>query len=101
MSLSVQEAILGFEIPVDEVARVQVLERDGDLDGIKPRSRFRETVLARQVEEELAAVDIVDDQIELMLGLEAVSKADEKRVRTRLLENVAFYSVSVRCRFTG
>ena len=44
MSMPVQQEILGFEIPVDDVHAVQIIQREGDFGGIEFGYGIREAL---------------------------------------------------------
>lgn len=53
MTLRVQQDVLGLQVPVDDVERVQVAQRARDLGGVETRPRLQEAALALEVVEEL------------------------------------------------
>lgn len=53
MALRVEQDVLGLEVTIDDVERVQVTQRAGDLGGVEARPRLQEAALALQVVEEL------------------------------------------------
>ncbi len=87
--IRVQEQVLRLQVTVNNALRMQVAQGGRDLGGVEPGPRLGEDALPLQVEEELAAVDVVEDKVELLPRLERVVEADEERVLEVLDEHVA------------
>jgi len=67
-------------LPIDDVQAVQVFEGRDDLGSVETSASLREAFVALQMEKELTAVDIVEDKVELLGGLERVAEADKEGV---------------------
>jgi len=78
--LGVQEHVLRLQVAVHDPPAVQVGKRADDLGAVAARDGLAEHALAVQVEEQVAAVDKVEDQVELGGGLERVAQAHDVRV---------------------
>lgn len=53
VALRVQQDVLGLQVPVDDVERVQVAQGAGDLGGVEARPRLQEAALTLEVVEQL------------------------------------------------
>lgn len=53
VTLRVQQDVLGLQVPVDDVERVQVAQRASDLGGVETSPRLQEAALTLEVVEEL------------------------------------------------
>lgn len=53
VTLRVQQDVLGLQVPVDDVERVQVAQRARDLGGVETRPWLQEAALTLEVVEEL------------------------------------------------
>lgn len=82
-----EKEVLWLEVTVDDSGVVQVLEREADLGAVELDALDRELLLALKVEEQLTAVDEVEDEVEFVVGLEAVMEVHEERV-VQFLEDV-------------
>jgi hypothetical protein len=80
MAVSVDEDVLRLQISVDESLRMQVPEPEQDLRGVQFGPPFRELVLLLQAAEQLAARHIVEDEVDLAVGLESEMGTNQKRV---------------------
>ena len=89
MSIGIEEEILRLEVAVDDSFAVQVVETHRDLRGVETSTVFGETAIG-EVEEELASVEEIRNEIELGLGLKREAQAREyKEFRnTRLRTDV-------------
>ena len=75
---------------VDDAVAVQVAECARDLGRIEAGSRLREVVLLLQVEVQLAAVHVLEYEVELVARLERVVQIDQERVIQALQQHVTF-----------
>lgn len=69
--------------------RVEVAEGCGELGGVEARARLGEGALPLQVEEQLAAVHVVEHEVQLVARLERVVQAHEERVVQVAQQHVA------------
>eukprot|EP01139_Manchomonas_bermudensis_P005649 Amastigsp_a175486_287.p2 type:complete len:380 gc:universal Amastigsp_a175486_287:226-1365(+) len=72
--------VLGLEIAVHNVEAVEVLERARQLGSVELTALGREADFLLEMEEQLAAVDVVEDEIQLGVALERELEADNERV---------------------
>jgi hypothetical protein len=86
MPFGVEEDVFRLEVPVDDAVLMQALEGQQNLCGIKSSSVFREPLFSPEVIEELAAVQKVNDEIQLLRGLESVMQSDDEGM-PNLLQN--------------
>mmetsp|Transcript_122498 Transcript_122498/g.305938 ORF Transcript_122498/g.305938 Transcript_122498/m.305938 type:complete len:211 (+) Transcript_122498:548-1180(+) len=84
MAISIKENILRFEIPIDDVQPVQILDGQQDLRGVKSPTALGEAASPAEVEKELAPGAILQDEVELLGCLEGVVQRHDKRVRDGL-----------------
>ena len=89
VSIGIEEEILRLEVAVDDSFAVQVVETHRDFRGVETSTVFGETAIG-EVEEELASVEEIRNEIELGLGLKREAQAREyKEFRyTRLRTDV-------------
>jgi hypothetical protein len=87
VALAGEQNVLGLEVAIQNGGAVQVLEAEADLGGVEAHALLVELLLLLEVEEELATIDVVHDEVELLARLERVVEVDEERV-DELLENV-------------
>ena len=80
VAVVVEQDVLGLEVAVHDVERVQVPDGADNLRDVKPRERGVEETLAVQPEEQVPAVDEVHDEVQLLRGLERVSQRDDEGV---------------------
>jgi hypothetical protein len=59
--------ILRLQVPICDIQRVQVLECKEQLGGVEPRALLIKLLLSLEVVEQLAAVYIRQDEVELRL----------------------------------
>ena len=67
-----------FDVAVEDVVLVQESDGVADLGAVEAGTVLAEPLLARQVKEELAAVDVVHDQAEAVRGLKRIDEALNK-----------------------
>lgn len=79
ISRMIYKDVLGFEIPIDETAFVQVLEHQSDLSCVESRKSFVELADFAQVTEHLAAIYERQDHVDVRVVLEAVLEIDYER----------------------
>ena len=70
VALAIEEHILWLQVSVDDPVDVEVLECEDDLSGVKACPVLRESNLVAKMEEELAAIQEVCDEVEALRGLE-------------------------------
>mmetsp|Transcript_10454 Transcript_10454/g.43278 ORF Transcript_10454/g.43278 Transcript_10454/m.43278 type:complete len:343 (+) Transcript_10454:2484-3512(+) len=80
VGLGVQQEVLGLEIAVDHHVAVAVLDAGDDLLKEVSRLVLAETTLLHDVVEELAALDVLHDHVDVVRGLEDLIQADDVRV---------------------
>ena len=85
----VDEDVLGLEVAVYDHVGVHVADGVRDLGRVEAHARLRKRALMRQVVEELAAVHVVEHEVELVRRLERVVQADEERMAQIAYEHVA------------
>lgn len=73
----VNEQVLGLEVPIDDVLRVQVLERQDQVRRKEPRDVRREPARPPEVREELASLDVFEEEIQVPFVLK---RAETSRV---------------------
>lgn len=78
--MAVEQQVLGLEVAVDDVVRVQVVEGEGDFGGIELGDGVGEALGLAQQAEELAALDKVHDHVEVLCVLEGAPQGDEEGV---------------------
>lgn len=64
VSLTVEQQVLGLEVPVGDGEGVEVLESGDDLGRVEERRRRGETSCAAQIREELASADVWEEKVE-------------------------------------
>lgn len=74
MSVLVEQQVLELEVAVDDALAVQVAERGHDLGAVEARALLAEGALARQVEEQLAAVRVLHHEAHAVHRLERVAQ---------------------------
>eukprot|EP00754_Rhynchopus_humris_P019495 Rhum_TRINITY_DN14643_c10_g1::Rhum_TRINITY_DN14643_c10_g1_i3::g.107438::m.107438 len=83
VALPVEHAVLRLQVPVDDVQRVQVPQRQPDLRRVELRPALRERPHLRQVVEQLAAGQEVEDEEQRLLRLERKVQLHNVRVVDR------------------
>jgi hypothetical protein len=78
--VAVEQQVLGFQVAVDDVVRVQVVQREGDLGGVELGDGVGEALRLAQQAEQLAALDKVHDHVQVLGVLEGAPQGDEERV---------------------
>ena len=76
MAVGVQKEVFGLEVAVDDALAVQIVQTHRDFGGVEASAVFGEAAVA-QVEEELAAVEEVRNEVKLGLGLKREAQASE------------------------
>jgi len=92
MTVSVQKQVLRFQIAVNDVVRVEIIKRKGDLGGVKFRDRIGEALLQSvccmrvlweeaylrfaQQTEQFTTLDEVHDHVEILRVLERSPQSD-------------------------
>lgn len=79
VSVVVNQKILRLQISVDQVQRVQILERQHDLSGVEAGVGFAETADSPQMREHLTATNELEDHVEIGVVLEGVLHVDQER----------------------
>lgn len=74
VAIVVNEQIFGFEVPVDQVQGVQILEGEHNLSGVEAGMRFREAANPTQVGEHLAAAHKFQHHVEVGIVLRRVGE---------------------------
>ena len=72
IALLIKQDILWLQVSVDDAVRVQVLQSQDDLSCIEARSILRKANLIAQMEEELAAIEEIRDEVQTLARLEGV-----------------------------
>lgn len=78
--LRVQHEVLGFEIAVDDLALVQILQPDYDVRNEKFSLRLAELAFAADVVSQIPAVQVVHHQVQVFPVLERAFHVDEEGV---------------------
>ena len=86
--LSVEQHILWLQISVDDVFIVQSFNGANNLRRIQLGTLFLEPLLFSQVCEELTAIQEINEEVQLTIGLESIVQAHNVRVLD-LLKNVS------------
>ena len=74
--IGVEEKVFGLEVAVDDAFAVQIVEAHRDFGSVETSAVFGEAAVA-EVEEELAAVEEVRNEVELGLGLKREAQASK------------------------
>lgn len=74
MAVLVEQQVLQLEVAVDDALGVQVAQRADDLRAVEARALLAEGALARQVEEQLAAVRVLHHEAHAVRRLEGVAQ---------------------------
>ena len=80
MALRVEENILWLQVTIDDSVLVEVSESQHDLGCIEARSVLSESNLVAEMEEKLAAIQKVGDEIQTFVGLKGVVELDNERM---------------------
>ena len=80
VSVSVQQQILRLQVAVDDVVRVQIVERKRDFGGVELGDGVGKALALAQQAEQLAALDKVHDHVQVLAVLEGAPEGDEERV---------------------
>ncbi|PQQ13123.1 hypothetical protein Pyn_19789 [Prunus yedoensis var. nudiflora] len=82
MPVPVQEYVFGFQVPIDDSQRVEVLEGDEDLGGEEADSSEGEAVegLAKEEVVEVAVGAVVDEEAGVVGDVDAGVECGEERV---------------------
>lgn len=75
-----QKFAYSLVLPVNDIKLVHVLQCQGDLRRIEPSSGFREFTKLTEVEEELPPSTVIQDKIQLILGLKRHIQAHDEGV---------------------
>jgi hypothetical protein len=78
--VAVEQQVLGLQVAVDDVVRVQVVEGQRDLGGVELGDGVREALRLAQQAEQLAALDKVHDHVQVLGVLEGAPQGDQERV---------------------
>lgn len=78
--MSVEQQVLGLQVAVDDVVRVQVVERKRDFGGIELGDGVGKALRLAQQTEQLAALDKVHDHVQVLRVLEGAPQGDEEGV---------------------
>jgi hypothetical protein len=70
VTMAVEQQVLGLQVAVDDVVRVQVVEGEGDLSGVELCDGVGEALRLAQQAEQLAALDKVHDHVQVLRVLE-------------------------------
>lgn len=89
MPLPVQQDILGFEIAVQNILAVQVIDSEEQLGHVDSRFVLTEAHLSSEVEAEILPRAVIQRQIKVVGRLEGIVQVDDERV-VRLLQNFGF-----------
>ena len=84
VTLRVEKHVLWLEISVDDTVLVQVLQGQGDLGGVETCSILREADLLAEMEEELASIQEVRDEVKRLRRLEGEVKLHNEGMRDLL-----------------
>lgn len=76
----VDEQVLGLEVAVDDVLRVQILERENEVRREEARNVGREPAAAPEVREQLAALDVLEQKVQVSFVLERAEPGRVGRV---------------------
>ena len=87
VAVPVEKDVLRLEVTVKDAALVQVLEDERHLGGVETRCVVGKAARPSQVREELAADDVLHQQVEVLVVLEGAEEVDDERV-VELLEDL-------------
>lgn len=87
VTLRIQQYVFGFEVPVDDVLLVEVLDGKAELCNIEFGLIFWEGDLAGEVEAKVSSGAVVEGEVEVMGGLEGEMEVDDELV-VRLLQDI-------------
>jgi len=79
VAMLVQKYVGGFQVSVDDVPSVHVLEPENDLGRVELHLVLAEDAVLREVVVQVAAVHQVEDEAELVRRVEGVGHADDER----------------------
>jgi hypothetical protein len=78
--LAIQKNVLGFQISIDYIVRVQLFQGQGDLRRVEAGGGLIEFLHPREMIEEFPTGRVVEHEVELVFRLEGVVKAHDERV---------------------
>jgi len=81
VAVGIQENVLGFQIPKDDVVPVQILQGQDQFGGVKARGRLAETPTPGQMEEELSPSTVLQHHEEEILRLESTVHVHDEGMR--------------------
>jgi len=76
--------VFGFEVTVDDVVGVEVLQREDDFRGVEFYAVFGEAPLLFQMEEKLSSRDVLHDHVDLAFTLEREKQFHSERTLVNL-----------------
>jgi hypothetical protein len=80
VAVAVEQQVLGLQVAVDDVVRVQVVEGEGDFGGVELGDGVGEALRLAQQAEQLAALNKVHDHVQVLRVLERAPQGDEEGV---------------------
>lgn len=80
VAVAVEQQVLGLQVTVDDVVRVQVVQGQGDLGGVELGDGVGEALGLAQQTKQLAALDKVHDHVQVLAVLEGAPQGDEEGV---------------------
>ena len=78
VAVPVEKDVLRLEVTVKDAALVQVLEDERHLGGVETRCVVGKAARPSQVREELAADDVLEQQVEVVLALKSLEQIHNK-----------------------
>lgn len=80
VAVAVEQQVLGLQVTVDDVVRVQVVERERDFGRVELCDRIGKALALAQQAKQLAALDKVHDHVQILRVLKGAPERDEERV---------------------
>lgn len=80
VSLISDEKVLGLQVAIDNTSGVEVFESKDDFSSIEANSVFSKAFLTLEMVEELTAVNVVEDEVEFVFGLERIVETNKERM---------------------
>ena len=87
MAIRVENDVLGFQVSVDDRVTMKALESQNDLSCIESCSGLSKLLFFSQMEEKLATVQEVDDEVEAFWCLKCIVQLDNERVLNPLQDH--------------
>eukprot|EP00732_Lithocolla_globosa_P004068 Lithocolla_globosa_v1_NODE_3533_length_1645_cov_48.722642.p2 type:complete len:218 gc:universal NODE_3533_length_1645_cov_48.722642:727-1380(+) len=90
MSFRIQQNILRFQVTVDNVEVMEVLERTHNFCRIEACAMLGKPFISLQMEEQLTAVNIVQHKVQFVLCLKRIAQPHKEGVRRVVSQHISF-----------